>query len=74
MFGKKLTHQKIAHRIVVPYFYMALREGLITHNNGNIQMLRGLDSSSFRPSFSLLLIEKFYIINTSLFELKILTQ
>ena len=28
MFGKLLTNQKIAHKIVKPYVYKALREGL----------------------------------------------
>ena len=50
MFGKKLTHQKIAHKIVKPYVYKALREGLKTHDNGKIQNLRGFDSLSLRRS------------------------
>ncbi len=44
MFGKLLTNQKIAHKIVKPYVYKALREGLKTHDNGKIQNLRGFDS------------------------------
>ena len=48
MFGKLLTNQKIAHKIVKPYVYKALREGLKTHDNGKIQNLRGFDSLSLR--------------------------
>ena len=48
MFGKLLTNQKIAHQIVKPYVYKALREGLKTHDNGKIQNLRGFDSLSLR--------------------------
>ena len=44
VFGKLLTNQKIAHKIVKPYVYKALREGLKTHDNGKIQNLRGFDS------------------------------
>ena len=44
--GKLLTNQKIAHKIVKPYVYKALREGLKTHDNGKIQNLRGFDSLS----------------------------
>ena len=43
MFGKLLTNQKIAHKIVKPYVYKALREGLKTHDNGKIQNLRSLN-------------------------------
>ena len=46
MFGKLLTNQKIAHKIVKPYVYKALREGLKTHDNGKIQNLRGFGSLS----------------------------
>ena len=48
VFGKLLTNQKIAHKIVKPYVYKALREGLKTHDNGKIQNLRGFDSLSLR--------------------------
>ena len=48
MFGKLLTNQKIAHKIVKPYVYKALREGLKTHDNGKIQNLRGFGSLSLR--------------------------
>ena len=48
MFGKLLTNQKIAHKIVKSYVYKALREGLKTHDNGKIQNLRGFDSLSLR--------------------------
>ena len=41
MFGKLLTNQKIAHKIVKPYVYKALREGLKTHDNGKIQNFEG---------------------------------
>ena len=51
MFGKLLTNQKIAHKIVKPYVYKALREGLKTHDNGKIQNLRGFDSLSLRVSY-----------------------
>jgi len=44
VFGKLLTNQKIAHKIVKPYVYKALREGLKTHDNGKIQNLRGFGS------------------------------
>ena len=50
MFGKLLTNQKIAHKIVKPYVYKALREGLKTHDNGKIQNLRGFGSLSLRFS------------------------
>ena len=56
MFGKLLTNQKIAHKIVKPYVYKALREGLKTHDNGKIQNLRGFGSLSLR---SLLLKEEY---------------
>ena len=52
MFGKLLTNQKIAHKIVKPYVYKALREGLKTHDNGKIQNLRGFGSLSLRSSIS----------------------
>ncbi|REJ62526.1 MAG: transposase, partial [Bacteroidetes bacterium] len=39
-----MTNQKIAHIIVKPYVYKALREGLKTHDTGKIQNLRGFDS------------------------------
>jgi hypothetical protein len=48
VFGKLLTNQKIAHKIVKPYVYKALREGLKTHDNGKIQNLRGFGSLSLR--------------------------
>ena len=48
MFGKLLTNQKIAHKIVKPYVYKALREGLKTHDNGKIQNLRGFGSLPLR--------------------------
>jgi hypothetical protein len=48
VFGKLLTNQKIAHKIVKPYVYKALREGLKTHDNGKIQNLRGFGSPSLR--------------------------
>ncbi len=48
VFGKLLTNQKIAHKIVKPYVYKALREGLKTHDNGKIQNLRGFDSLPLR--------------------------
>ena len=51
MFGKLLTNQKIAHKIVKPYVYKALREGLKTHDNGKIQNLRGFDSLSLRDRY-----------------------
>ena len=50
MFGKLLTNQKIAHKIVKPYVYKALREGLKTHDNGKIQNLRGFGSLPLQPS------------------------
>ena len=53
MLGKLLTNQKIAHKIVKPYVYKALREGLKTHDNGKIQNLRGFDSLSLREKTSL---------------------
>ena len=53
MFGKLLTNQKIAHKIVKPYVYKALREGLKTHDNGKIQNLRGFGSLSLRCRFRL---------------------
>jgi len=48
VFGKLLTNQKIAHKIVKPYVYKALREGLKTHDNGKIQNLRGFGSLFLR--------------------------
>ena len=50
VFGKLLTNQKIAHKIVKPYVYKALREGLKTHDNGKIQNLRGFDSLPLHPT------------------------
>ncbi len=52
MFGKLLTNQKIAHKIVKPYVYKALREGLKTHDNGKIQNLRGFGSLPLRGELS----------------------
>ena len=48
MFGKLLTNQKIAHKIVKPYVYKALREGLKLMTTVKYQNLRGFDSLSLR--------------------------
>ena len=61
MFGKLLTNQKIAHKIVKPYVYKALREGLKTHDNGKIQNLRGFGSLPLRGAT---LIEKISLIGS----------
>ena len=53
VFGKLLTNQKIAHIIVKPYVYKALRERLKTHDNGKIQNLRGFGSLSLRGFMAL---------------------
>jgi len=55
VFGKLLTNQKIAHKIVKPYVYKALREGLklmttvkYKISEGSIPSLSGLCHQSHR--------------------------